>query len=78
MENPLLPELSLANWPVSNPNNTFINDMLQSGKWETNPLPLFTQDSNDIVPPSYYDTILPGSISQIAFILDHESWEDQH
>ncbi|KAF9503445.1 hypothetical protein BS47DRAFT_1369533 [Hydnum rufescens UP504] len=70
-ENPLLPEFLLVNWPVSKPNNTCINNMVQSGKWEMNPLQLFTEDGKDIVPPLHYETLLLGSITQIAFILKY-------
>ncbi|KAF9515621.1 hypothetical protein BS47DRAFT_1484439 [Hydnum rufescens UP504] len=70
-ENPLPPEFSLTKWPVSEPNKIVIKDMVDSGKWETNPLPLFVEDGGDIVPPSQYESILPGAIAQIAFIPKH-------
>jgi hypothetical protein len=45
--------------------------MVDSGKWETNPLPLFIQGVDGIVPPSQYESILPGAIAQIAFKMKH-------
>ncbi|KAF9515613.1 hypothetical protein BS47DRAFT_771371 [Hydnum rufescens UP504] len=67
-EEPLPPEFFLTNWPVSEPNQIVINGMVDSGRWETNPLPLFVEGGDDIVPPSQYESILPGAIAQIAFI----------
>ncbi|KAF9504479.1 hypothetical protein BS47DRAFT_1368766 [Hydnum rufescens UP504] len=70
-DNPLLPEFSLPNWPMSELNKSLIDNLVQSGKWDMNPLPLFTEDSDDIVPPWDYNTLLPGLIAQITFILKY-------
>jgi hypothetical protein len=70
-EDPLPPEFFLPNWPVSEPNKIVIKDMVDSGKWETNRLPLFIEGIDGIVPPSQYKSLLPGAIAQIAFIMKH-------
>ncbi|KAF9515623.1 hypothetical protein BS47DRAFT_1360901 [Hydnum rufescens UP504] len=65
------PRALLATWPVSEPNKIVLKDMVDSGKWETNPLHVFVEGSEGRVPPSQYQSILPGAIAQIAFKLKH-------
>ncbi len=43
--------------------------MLESQRWQTNPLRAYHEGKNDVIPPSEYESALRGATVQISFTL---------